>query len=77
VILLDDVGFAVDGGSDLSAKGNIVDHEYEIERDGEKVTEVSKRWFRIRDTYGIEVAPGQDDALILAATVCMDQMGRD
>src|ERR1700755_238984 len=24
----------VDGGADLSAKGNIVDHEYEIERDG-------------------------------------------
>ena len=28
--------------------------------------EVSKRWFRVRDTYGVEVAPGQDDALILA-----------
>ena len=58
----------VDGGADLSAKGNIVDHEYEIERDGEKVAEVSKRWFRIRDAYGIEVAPDEDDALILAAT---------
>ena len=56
----------VEGGDDLSAKGNIVDHEYEIERDGDKVAEVSKRWFRVRDAYGIEVAPGQDDALILA-----------
>ena len=26
----------VDGGDDLSAKGNIVDHEYEIERDGDR-----------------------------------------
>ena len=65
----------VDGGEDLKAHGNIVDHEYEIERDGHKVAEVSKRWFRIRDTYGIEVAEGQDDALILAITVCIDQMG--
>jgi uncharacterized protein YxjI len=64
----------VEDGEDLNAKGNIVDHEYEIERDGEKVAEISKRWFRIRDTYGIEVAPGQDDALILAATVCIDEM---
>ena len=64
------------GRDDLSAKGNIVDHEYAIERDGDKVAEVSKRWFRVRDTYGIEVAPGQDDALILAITVCIDQMGR-
>src|SRR5438270_2818183 len=68
--------FAIDieGGGELSAKGNIVDHEYEIERDGDKIAEVSKRWFRVRETYGIEVAPGQDDALILAATVCIDEM---
>ena len=62
------------GGGELSAKGNIVDHEYEIERDGHKIAEVSKRWFRVRDTYGIEVAPGENDALILAATVCIDEM---
>lgn len=48
----------------------------EIERCGDKVTEVSKRWLRVRDTYGIEIAPGQDDALILAVTVCIDQMAR-
>lgn len=61
-------------GGELGAKGNIVDHEYEIERDGHKVAEISKRWFRIRDTYGIQIAPGEDDALILAATVCIDEM---
>ena len=66
----------VEGGPDLEAKGNIVDHEYEFERDGDKVAEVSKRWFRMRDTYGIEVMPDQDDALILACTVCIDQMSR-
>src|SRR4051794_13497691 len=64
----------VDGGEDMEAKGNIVDHEYKIERGGKKVAEVSKRWFRVRDTYGIEVAEGQDDPLILAVTVCIDQM---
>lgn len=67
----------VEGAPDLSAKGNIVDHEYEIEQDGEKVAEVSKRWFRARDTYGIEVTPGADDGLILAAAVCIDQMSHD
>jgi len=67
----------VERGGELSAKGNIVDHEYEIERDGKKVAEVSKRWFRVRDTYGIEVAPGENHALILAATVCIDEMSHD
>jgi uncharacterized protein YxjI len=66
----------VEDGDDLEAKGNITDHEFEIERGGDKVAEISKRWFRVRDTYGVEVAPGQDDALILAVTVCLDQMGR-
>jgi len=66
----------VEGGPDLSAKGNFVDHEFEIERDGHKVAEISKRWLRVRDAYGIEVAPGEDDALMLAVTVCIDQMGR-
>jgi uncharacterized protein YxjI len=67
----------VEGGEDMEAKGNIVDHEYEIERGGDKVAEVSKRWFRVRDTYGIEIAPGQEDGLILAVTVCIDQMTHD
>jgi uncharacterized protein YxjI len=67
----------VEDGEDLAAKGNIVDHEYKIERDGDHVAEVSKRWFRVRDTYGIEIAPGQDDALILAVTVCIDEMSHD
>jgi uncharacterized protein YxjI len=74
--LRDRYSISVEGSPDLEAKGNIVDHEFEIKRDGDKVAEISKRWFRMRDTYGIEVAPGQDDALILACTVCIDQMGR-
>ena len=61
-------------GTELKAKGNIVDHEYKIERDGNHVAEVSKRWFRVRETYGIEIAPGEDDALILAISACIDEM---
>lgn len=68
--------FSIDvaGGAEMSAHGNIVDHEFEIESDGTKVAEVSKKWFRVRDSYGVEVAPGQNDALLLAVTVCIDQM---
>jgi uncharacterized protein YxjI len=71
--------FTVDleNGGELKVKGNIIDHEYEIERDGTKIAEVSKRWFRVRDTYGIEIAEGQNDALILATTVCLDEMAHD
>ena len=64
----------VEDGPDLHAQGNFVEHEYTIERDGDKVAEVSKRWFRVRDTYGVEVFPGEDDMLILAATAVIDTM---
>jgi uncharacterized protein YxjI len=64
----------VEDGPDLRVQGNIVDHEYEIEADGTKIAEISKRWFRVRDTYGIEIAPGQDDVLVLAVAVAVDSM---
>jgi uncharacterized protein YxjI len=64
------------GGEDWQIQGNILDHEYRIEKGTEKVAEISKRWFRIRETYGVEIAPGQNDALVLAITAAMDQMAR-
>jgi uncharacterized protein YxjI len=75
--LRDRFSIELEAGGELSAKGNVVDHEYEFERDGEKVAEVSKKWFRVRDTYGIEVAPSEEPALILAAAVCIDRMSHD
>ena len=64
----------IKGGPDLEVKGNILDHEYTIGEGRDKVAEVSKKWFRIRDTYGVEIEAGQDDVLILAITTCIDQM---
>jgi len=64
----------IGNGPDLDVQGNILDHEYTIEEGRNKLAEVSKRWFRLRDTYGVEIEPGQDDVLILAATVAIDLM---
>ena len=65
----------IGGGPDLEVQGNILDHEYRIEGGGQVVATVSKRWFRVADTYGVEIAPGQNDVLILAITTCVDMMG--
>jgi uncharacterized protein YxjI len=67
----------VDGGEDLKAKGNFLDHEYEIEQDGDKVAEISKKWFRLRDTYGVEIYTDVDPALILSITVAIDSFSHD
>jgi uncharacterized protein YxjI len=64
----------VDDAEDLKVHGNIVDHEYKIDRDGDKIAEVSKKWFRIRDTYGVEVEDDVDSVLVLAVTVAVDAL---
>ncbi len=61
-------------GPDMEVQGNILDHEYEIKDGHHKVAQVSKKWFRVRDTYGVEVAPDQEDVVILAITVALDNM---
>ena len=68
--------FTVDvpGPDDLEAQGDFLDHEYVFERRGQAVAQVSKRWFSWTDTYGIDVASGEDDVLILASAVVIDMV---
>ena len=68
--------FTVDvpGPDDLEAKGDFLDHEYSFTRGDREVATVSKRWFSFSDTYGVEIAPGEDDVLILASAVVVDQV---
>lgn len=67
----------VNGGDDLVVTGNFIDHEYAIKRKGKKVAEVSKKWFRLTDTYGVDVDEGQNDILILAVAVVIDMMAHE
>lgn len=67
----------VAGGPDLEIKGNIVDHEYTFTHGRDTVAVVSKKWFRVADTYGVEVEPGQNLVVILAATAALDIMAQE
>ena len=67
----------IPGGADLETQGNILNHEYEIRRGRVTVATISKKWFRIRDSYGVEVAPGEDAALMLAITAVVDSMAHE
>ncbi len=63
----------IPGAADMEVQGNILDHEYRIGH----VAEVSKKWFRIADSYGIEIEPGQNDVLILAVAAVIDMMAHE
>lgn len=68
--------FTVDvpGPDDLEAQGSFMDREYTFTRAGEPVATVSKKWFSWADTYGVDIAAGQDEVLILASTVVIDMV---
>ena len=67
----------VEGPDDIEAQGNFSNHDYAFTRGGYQIAQVSKAWFTWADTYGVDITPGQDDALILAATVVIERCSQD
>ena len=64
----------VAGAENMEVQGNILDHEYEIHEGHKRMAEVSKKWFHVADTYGVDIVPGANDVLILAITVIIDML---
>jgi uncharacterized protein YxjI len=65
-------GVRIDGGAHLDIRGDVQQHEYTFLDGRTPVATVSKGWFEIAETYGVEVAPEQDPVLVLAAAVAVD-----
>lgn len=62
-------------GSALSVHGNVLDKEYDIELGGGRVARISRKWFRMRDTYAVDIEqPGSDVPLLLSLAVCVDAL---
>jgi len=70
--------FSIDVVDDviLDIDGHVGRHEYEIRRGEEVVATVSTKWFRGHDRYGVEVGAGEDEAMVLAATVAIEDLDR-
>lgn len=66
--------FTIDipGPDDLELSGDLLDHEFTIERGGQQVATVSKRWLSLRDAYGVDIATGENNLLILAGVLALD-----
>jgi uncharacterized protein YxjI len=62
----------VPGPDDLHVAGSLLEHEYTLSQNDQVVATVSKRWIALTDTYGVDIAPGQDDVLILASILAID-----
>ena len=62
----------VHGAGGMQISGDLLSHEFTIERDGQTVATISKRWLTVTASYAVEVAPGEDDVLILASVLALD-----
>ncbi|MFJ2263021.1 LURP-one-related/scramblase family protein [Streptomyces sp. NPDC087844] len=59
-------------GTELDVSGKILDREFVVEYDGELLALISRRWLRVRETYGVEVVrEDADPALLIAVAVCV------
>ncbi|MFC4590832.1 LURP-one-related/scramblase family protein [Sphaerisporangium corydalis] len=60
-------------GQEWTATGDIIEKNYTIEGDQGVIAETSRKWFRIRETYGIEVTH-PDVPLVLAVAVAVEEL---
>lgn len=56
----------------VTIEGDLLSHEYQFSVDGEEIAYVSKRWFSLGDSYGIEIKYEGDIPLMLAAAATID-----
>ncbi len=73
-IFTDHLKIDVPGPGDLDVHGDLFHHEYAIDRGGREVAHVSKRWVSLVDSYGVDIAEGEDPLLILASAVVIDEL---
>ncbi|HEY8309831.1 MAG TPA: LURP-one-related family protein [Gemmatimonadaceae bacterium] len=66
--------FTIDipGPDDLEVAGSLFEHNFTVNRQGATVATVSRAWVSLSASYGVDIAPGQDDALILATVLALD-----
>ncbi|MFJ2739593.1 LURP-one-related/scramblase family protein [Streptomyces sp. NPDC087440] len=62
-------------GTELDVSGRVLDREFAVEYDGELLAHISRKWFRMRETYAVNVVREDADApLLIAVAVCVIRM---
>jgi uncharacterized protein YxjI len=63
-------------GQEWTATGDIIEKNYVIESEQGVIAQTSRKWFRIRESYGIEIAH-PDLPLVLSVAVAVDELAED
>ena len=67
----------VPGPNDYVINGSFWDHEYTFTRGDRVVASVSRSFFSLNHTYGVQIVDGEDDVAILCTCIVIDQVLHD
>ena len=67
----------VPGSDKYIVEGNLLNYRYNIYHGGDRVAVISRKFPAWTDHYKIEIVPGEDDLLILAAVVVIDMVSQE
>lgn len=62
----------VPGPNDYTITGSFWEYEFTFERQGETVAKVSKKYFTLGDTYGVDIFDDENQLAILSTVVVVD-----
>ena len=65
------------GTGNLEAVGDFLDLEYFVKRDGRQIARFTKQWFRLSDTWGIDIDDKEQDQVFLLALAVIIARARE
>ncbi|MFC3997741.1 LURP-one-related/scramblase family protein [Nocardiopsis sediminis] len=69
-------------GTEWEVTGDFFDKEYVVGDEEGPIAHISRKWFRIRDTYAVDINTFRNDAggdvpLVIGVAVCVDSLTED
>lgn len=55
-------------------EGDFFSHNFNIIKGGKPVAQISKKFFAMRDSYTIDIVPGEDESFLLGICIVIDQV---
>lgn len=71
-ILKSNFQLEIPGKEPYSINGSFLNHEYSFERKDRTMATVSRKFFTLAETYGVEIEKGEDDVAILTSVIAID-----
>lgn len=67
----------ISDNANYTLEGNFLSHEYRILLNGKVVATISKGWFTLRDTYGVEISDDENQPYMLSLVIVLDQVSHE